>query len=211
VFDAARSLEVADHTALVQAVIDRPLHVLRYLNLVEGVPPTPAEVLEAASKVTSFDSKTRTRIKLVRDVYPILEAGSAQLPQPSLRAVERLQAALIGKPIEQKIVVIAQMRQECDSDGGLAAALGYAEEILLDGAETIYAPENPIYELLDGSEFSTIGDLAATDAVGAAGGGLAGFLLSGGTIPGAMIGALAGGGGASAGFVIGTIAAMVLM
>ena len=50
---------VADHTKLVAAILARPLHVIKYLDIPKGQPPTTVQVLDAALQVRSFDAATK--------------------------------------------------------------------------------------------------------------------------------------------------------
>lgn len=189
----ADSLTIEDHTFLVQAVLDRPLHVMRYLELPKREVPTPEQVLDAALKVRSFDAETKSRLRRVRDLFPVVEAGKAQLPRTFLDEMERLSAEVTGKPVGEKLSIIARAREAQANDYLLATGLEIGEQILRDGADSIYAADFPAAELLENPTFDTVEDIAAIDVItGSIGAGVGALAGGVGAVPAGAVAAGAG-------------------
>jgi hypothetical protein len=188
------SLTIRDHTLLVQAVLDRPLHVMQYLELPKGEAPSPQQVLDAALKVRSFDAETNSRLRRVHELFPVVEAGKAQLPEAFLYEMERLSAEITGKPVDEKLSIIARAREAQVDDDLLTTGLDVGEQILRDGAESIYGAEFPAAELLENAAFdTTLQDIAAIDVITGSIGAGVGALVGGiGAIPGGAVAAGAG-------------------
>ena len=49
----------ADHTTVVRAVLEHPLHVIKHLDVGRGQVPTTLQVLDAALQVRSFDAEVK--------------------------------------------------------------------------------------------------------------------------------------------------------
>jgi len=193
------SLTITDHTLVMQAVVDRILLVVHYLDVPAETPPTPAQVIDAALKVRSFDADTRQILQQIQELLPVIEAGKEQLPRDFIDEMTALQGRLTGLPVTQKLSVLDESRQEYHDAGIFAAGIDCATQILQTGADSIYSADSSLMELMDisAATHSALGDIAAIDAIGGAIGGGAGFLLGG--PPGVVVGGAAGGGGASLG------------
>jgi hypothetical protein len=197
------SLTISDHTLLVQVVLGGAIHVIKHLSTPRGSSPSTEEIFDAALQVRVFDEATKTRLQLVREQLPALEAGKEKLPAEFLTAMSKLQAEITGKPLEEKISIIAATPVVERSDDLFATGLSAAEQILRDGATTIYAPDFPPNELFESSEFGWKQEMASIDAIGGAIGGGVG-LLAGGPA-GIPAGAATGAAGASIGYGIGVL------
>lgn len=198
---------IADHTLLVQAVLERPLHVIHYLAWVPGSPPTDVQVLDAALKVRSFDDATKTRLRVVRELLPGIEQAKEDLPREFLDAIDQLQDQITERPLEEKLSILAKAREGRADDDLLTIAADAAQKILRDGAKTIYAPDFPPLELLESKQRFGVQDVAAVDVIGGSIGAAGGFAVGGPA--GAAAGAAVGAGATSAGAGIVAIAQAV--
>jgi predicted transcriptional regulator len=191
------SLKAADHTYVMKAVIDRPLNVIHYLTTPKGAAPTPEQVLEAALKVRAFDERTKSILREVADLHPKLKAVEAQIPPSTLTALNGIIDKMKGESVDKVLAMLAKERAQ-DSD--LAPTIEATEQILRDGAATIYSPDYAPAEYLNDpntdASSAAVGIVAADGAgavVGGAGGAILGATAGGvGALPGAAIGAAGG-------------------
>lgn len=139
---------VAEHTKLVQAVLERPLHVIKYLDVPKGQVPTTLQVLDAALQVRSFDAATKARLQEARTGYLQLEEHAGSAPLTERR--ERVHAALEGKSVTEMIAALDDMLAQEDLHDTSGGGIKLAREILVDGADSIYFPDSSVTELLDG-------------------------------------------------------------
>jgi len=139
----------ADHTKLVRAVLDRPLHVIKYLNVPRGQSPSTLDVADAALKVRAFDPATKARLQAARAGYLRLEAERAQFSASFNEHLERVHAALADKSIAEMIAALDHLRAQEGLDDRSKGGLELARAILVDGADSIYSPDFSVYELLD--------------------------------------------------------------
>src|SRR5438105_3263690 len=102
----------ADHTKLVKAVLEHPLHVIKYLNVPSGQSPSALEVIDAALKVKSFDAATKARLRAARAGHLRLEAEQAHFPASFTEHLERLQAALADKSIPEMIAAVDHLLEQ---------------------------------------------------------------------------------------------------
>ncbi|MCW2780674.1 MAG: hypothetical protein JWR35_1123 [Marmoricola sp.] len=161
----------ADHTKLVKAVLDRPLHVIKYLDVPSGHAPTNLEVVDAALQVKSFDDETKARLRAARAGYLRFEEERAGRSASFTAHLERVHAALEGKSITEMIAAVDTLLAQEHLDDHAAAGLQLAKAILIDGADSIYAPDYPVYELLETVAFTGAQQVAQVDADFAAAGG----------------------------------------
>ena len=141
-----------NHTKLVAAVMDKPLHVIRYLSLAPGRSPTTQEVLEAALKVESFDTATKARLQDAANAFFALDEERKRDEAAYNERQLRVRTALDGKSLEDKITALDELLSREQLDDRTAAGLRFARDILTDGASTIYSAANPFYELLSNVE-----------------------------------------------------------
>jgi hypothetical protein len=137
-----------DHTKLVRAVMEKPLHVIKYLDLPPGREPTTQEVLEAALQVRSFDPATKARLKDAAAAFAGLEQERSRDEVAFNERQGRVRAATDGKPVEEKIAALGDLLAREDLDERSVAGLRFARDILVDGADSIYASESAFNELL---------------------------------------------------------------
>jgi hypothetical protein len=161
----------ADHTKLVRAVLEHPLHVIKYLNVPSGQSPTPLEVIEAALKVRSFDAGTKARLQDARAGYLQLEEDRAKYSASFTQHLERVHAALDGKSIADMISALDYLLAQEHLDDRSTAGLEFAKAILVDGADSIYSPDFSVGELLETATFTGAHAVAEVDAECAAAGG----------------------------------------
>ncbi len=197
----------ADHTIIMREIMKHPLQVLKALGLSKGdQPPSGQEVLEAALDVEEIDPYTKHRIEAVLEILPKLDEARAKAPRSTQKAFKQVENEISRKSLPDMIQVLRSpdLRGIVNEDGGMAAGMEIAAEILQDGASSIYSPDNSFHRLLRSGRTATIaGDtfdgIATSDTIGATAGGAAGALIAG---VGAAPGAVAGGAGASAGYAI---------
>jgi hypothetical protein len=144
----------ADHTKLVRAVLEHPLHVIKYLNVPNGQSPTPLQVVDAALKVRSFDAATKARLQDARASYVLFEEEQAKDSAAFTEHRERVRAALEGKSIAEMIAAIDYLLAQ-GLDDRWTAGLEFAKAILVDGAESIYSPDFSAYELMETATFAS--------------------------------------------------------
>jgi hypothetical protein len=157
----------ADHTKLVRAVLERPLHVIKYLNVPDGQSPTTLQVIDAALKVKSFDASTKARLQDARAGYIRFEAERANDSASFTQHLQRVHAALDGKSIADMIAALDVLMAQDLLDDGSKAGLELAKAILVDGADSIYSPDFSAYELFE-TTTSTGGTEAVAPAAAAA-------------------------------------------
>lgn len=138
---------VTDHTKLVEAILARPLHVIKYLDIPQGQPPTTLRVLDAALQVRSFDAATKARLQEARAGYLQFEEQAGNKVLTERRG--RVHAALEGKSVPEMIAALDQLLAEEGFHDDSTAGIKLAREILVDGADSIYSPDSPGAELLD--------------------------------------------------------------
>jgi hypothetical protein len=207
--DNENGLTIADHTLLMEALADRIFLVARNVDAPEETEITPIHAIDAALKVRSFDAAMQRRLQRVRELLPVIEEGMEQLPAGFVESMTSLQDELSGPPVERKLALLEQRRKDADDGGVLATALDSASEVLRDGADRLYAPDSALEELMSvtTSTESSLGDIAAIDAIGGAIGGGVGLLAAG---VGAPVGAAAGAAGASAGAITAAVIVHIL-
>jgi hypothetical protein len=145
----------SDHTRLMKAVLEHPLHVIKYLSVPSGQSPSRLEVIDAALKVESFDAATKARLEAAREAYLLFEEEQAKDPATFTEHRDRMRAALEGKSIAEMITAIDYMlAQEGHGDNRWSAGLEFAKAILVDGADSIYSPDFPAYELMETATFA---------------------------------------------------------
>jgi hypothetical protein len=141
----------ADHTKLVRAVLEHPLHVIKYLDVPRGQSPTTLQVIDAALQVRSFDSGTKARLQESRAAYLRFEEEQAQDSASFTERRDRVHAALEGKSIPEMIAAVDDLLKQEHLDDRSARGLELAKEILVDGADSIYSPDFSAWELLEGA------------------------------------------------------------
>jgi hypothetical protein len=182
-----RQFTASDHTALVKAVLEHPLHVIKYLNVPSGQSPSTLEVMDAALKVKSFDEATKERLKAAREGYVRLEAERAQDPTSFNKWRETVGAALDQPSIRDMIAAIGQLLEQKDLDNQSVASLEFAKAILVDGADSIYSPDHPAYELMETATFTGAHQVAQVDVEFSPGTGSASAAAAGAASAGAAI------------------------
>jgi hypothetical protein len=138
----------ADHTKLLSAVLERPLHILKYLNVPPGEYPTNLQLIDAALQVKCFDAGTKARLQAAREGYLRFEEERAKDSAGYKERRARTDAALEGKTIPEMIAAVDDLRTQ-EPDQRYAMGLKLAKEILEDGADTIYSPDFHAWELID--------------------------------------------------------------
>jgi hypothetical protein len=138
---------VADHTKLVEAILARPLHVIKYLDIPKGQPPTTLQVLDAALQVRSFDTATKARLQEARAGYLEFEEQAGNKVLTERRG--RVHAALEGKSVPEMIAALDHLLAEEGLHDDSTAGIKLAREILVDGADSIYSPDSAGAELMD--------------------------------------------------------------
>lgn len=205
-------LTIQDHTAIVRAIMERPFHVIRYMDESTRTPnPSPRDVLEAALQVEQFDNYTKDRIRIVLDILPRIEEAQKSA-QPTLkRAAESLRKQLEGMPLPEQARMLRDLKAKYKEHEGLPEGMEFAAQMLEDGQASIYSPDFGFYQMLkEGGRGTTavardaVDTVKDADAIGAALGGGAGLIVAG---VGAGPGAAAGGAGASVGAIIGSVIA----
>src|SRR6266540_3801371 len=139
----------ADHTKLVRAVLERPLHVIKYLNVPRGQSPTTMQLIDAALQVKSFDSGTKARLQEARTACLRFEEEQARDSAAYTERGDRLQAALEGKSIPEMIAAVDDLLAQEQLDDRSRGGLTLAKAILEDGADSIYSLDFPVWELVD--------------------------------------------------------------
>jgi hypothetical protein len=161
----------ADHTKLMKAVLQRPLHVIRYLNTPSGQSPTTLEVIDAALEVRSFDADTKARLRDARASYLRFQEERAKDSAAFTQHLEGVHAALDGKSISDMIAALDDLLAQEHLDHRSTAGLEFAKAILMDGADSIYSPDFSVYELLETTTSAGAQQEAQVDADFAAAGG----------------------------------------
>jgi hypothetical protein len=111
-------------------------------------------VIDAALKVGSFDAATKARLNAAREAY-LFEEERANDSAAFSEHPERMRAALEGKSIAEMITAIDYMlAQEGHGDDRWSAGLEFAKAVLVDGADSIYSPDFPAYELMETATFA---------------------------------------------------------
>jgi hypothetical protein len=145
----------ADHTKLVNAVLEHPLHGIKYLNVPSGQSPTPLEVADAALKVRSFDAATKERLKAARAAYLQLQTEGVLESETFREGVRKVNDALKDtESIPDMIAALDHLLAEEGIDDHFAAGLKVSKEILTDGADSIYSPDFSAYELMETPTFA---------------------------------------------------------
>jgi hypothetical protein len=158
---------VTDHTELVKAVLERPLHIIKYLDVPEGQAPTTMQVLDAALQVRSFDAATKARLEAARASYLLFEEHAKEAA--FTERGKRVHDALEGKSVPEMIATLDDLLAREDSHH-TSAGIRLARDILVDGADSIYSPDSPEAELLEGSHthaLSGLQQVAQQDAAAA--------------------------------------------
>jgi hypothetical protein len=163
-------LTVADHTLVMEAIIDRSANVVMQLRAMGVVPedekPTQAQVLDAALRVRVLDPEVRGRLERTRSL--LAEAGqkTGTLPADAAGVLTSLKEEISGKPVEEMIIAISQLRAEQPGSERVADALQLGEQLLRDGADTIYKPSRPATdELILFGFFEDLFGIAEADVV----------------------------------------------
>ena len=203
-------ITVRDHTRMMEALMEHPVEVLRNLPdkyKRKGARPPGTEVIRAALQVEQIDPYIRGRMQAVLDVLPKIEERLAALPQSAKESLDNLREQLANRSGEEKLRLLrdAEFRSRY-ADKGLTEGMDIAAQILQDGQDSIYSPDNSFYKLLQSGEGSartaardTVSDVKDSDTIGATGGGFVGTVVPG---LGTAAGAAAGGFGASAGAAV---------
>lgn len=157
----------ADHTKLMRAVLERPLHVIKYLNVPRGQSPTNLQVIDAALQVKSFDAATKARLQEARAAGLRFEEEQAKDSASFTERRDRVQAALEGKSIPEMIAAVDYLLAQEQLDDRSVRGLEVAKEILVDGADSIYSPDFPAWELLDEGGPSVSGRIRSAGAAAA--------------------------------------------
>ena len=142
------SLTPADHTALVRAVLEHPLHVIRYLDLAPGQRSTPLQVVDAALQVRAFDDHTKQLLRVAKAAQPEYERITSGTDDGS-GSRAKITEALEGTSVADMIAGLDKLLSD-DSFTGSKEAVEFAKNMLLDGQDTIYAPDFGPNEILDG-------------------------------------------------------------
>ncbi|MBE1551834.1 hypothetical protein GGC64_005921 [Mycobacterium sp. OAS707] len=188
---AKSEITAAEHTKVMQAFMQYPLHVVHYLATPKGQAPTEREVLEAALQVRAFDDEVRDVVQRALDMLPAITAQKDNVSGEVREALDQLEEDIQNKSLDDVIKVVQATRARVPQ---LADNLAFVEEMYQDGADTIYSPLYPPAEFLYPRHF-------AFDATS--------FLLGVGLADG-LGGAIAGGGGALVASTTGTITAIIL-
>jgi hypothetical protein len=183
----AEPFTAADHTKLVKAVLEHPLHVIKYLNVPSGQSPSTLEVIDAALKVKSFDAATKARLKAAREGYRRLEAERAQDPTFFTEWVEMVRAALDQPSIAGMIAAIDRLLLQKGLDNRSIAGLEFAKAILVDGADSIYSSDFSAYELMETVTFTGAQQVAQVDVEFSPGTGAASAAAAGAASAGAAV------------------------
>lgn len=166
-------------------------------------------MLDAASKVATFDAETRTRLRKMRALYPDLAIGKRLLPSDFFEPIRELEEALDGKSIEETISIVTQTAAEENGSVPLATVYDLSARLLADAAGGIYAPDALEAELLKSYDATMPMFRAAVN--GALTGGASAYSGMGETAEIAEAGAVAGAAGSSASaFVDALLSAEVL-
>jgi regulator of RNase E activity RraB len=177
----------ADHTKLVRAVLEHPLHVIKYLNVPSGQSPSTLDVIDAALKVKSFDAVTKARLTAAREGYLQFEAERAQDPTFFTEWVGTVRSALDQPSMADMIAAVDHLLAQKDLDNRSKAGLEFAKAILVDGADSIYSPDFPAYELMETATFTGAHQVAQVDVEFSPGTGAASAAAAGAASAGAAI------------------------
>lgn len=199
-------LRVEDHTAIVGAVMEHPLAIIRHLTTArkEHRKPTGMEVLQAATQLQDLTPRVRraieTSLRVLRTMADVRPPSEVNTEIDRARNVEEL----------INILKILQYAPEYKRVDGLSVGLDIARRIIEDGQYTIYSPDSAFYQSIAGGDPLVAYSVAKEDAKGAAGGAVGGAMAGsmaggGGAIPGAALGAVAGGAGASVAEAVGEL------
>lgn len=198
-------LKPEDHTLIMKAIMERPFEIIQYMNKKDRTSnPSPIAILEATLQVSEISAYIKERIRMVLDILRRLEDGRRNAPSGLQRSVDDLQRRLAGRPIDEQIGMLRDLKSDYRSHEGLPESLEVAAQILEDGRSSIYSPEFPFYRMLNEGKRGRasrkpIDDIKDADVIGATAGGGVGVIVAG---VGAAAGAAAGGAGASAGAAI---------
>jgi hypothetical protein len=162
--DYAASFTAADHTRIVRAVLEHPLHVIKQLHIRPGQAPTAVEVLDAALQVRSFDADLKLLLTSARAACVQVTDALARADRPPDLEIAGFRAALEAGPVTEMISRLDALGREHDLDEASSRVIGQAREILIDGAGTIYAPTYPPNELLESADSPASG-VAQADAM----------------------------------------------
>jgi hypothetical protein len=200
-------LSPQDHTLILREIMAHPFEVVSNLDDKRNANPPGTEVLEAALQVDQIDPYTKERIRAVLEVLPRIEEARSRAPANVRRSLDELQGQLTGRSIQERVRILRDSKSRYGSGDGMSEAMEMAAQILEDGASSIYSPDHGFYRMLrEGKRKARrdheMGDVADADEIGATMGGVAGAAIGG---VGIGPGALAGGAGMSAGYVIGAV------
>jgi hypothetical protein len=146
-----------DHTLLIQALLSRPLHVFKYLDVSPGDTPTAKQLVDAALRVEAFDTATKRRLEAAKAAGEWFEETRAANGELFDGRQQRVRAALDGRSVPEMIVALDGLLDDSGLEDDSAAGIALARDILIDGAGTIYSPFDPSTEI--------IADLPAVAAV----------------------------------------------
>lgn len=198
----AKGLEIRHHTLIIQSLMDNALAVLRILKQ-RGISsrPSDSESLQILLETETIEDSTREVIREALRVLDLMNYSTSSSSLGDTRMVDDLRAYLATEPSIERKIRRLHRSQRSESKGleGHDEVLDVVEQILIDGASTIYDYNNNFYRMLYGQDISQRGalsDMADSDAVGGAMGAAAGLALAG---VGAAAGGVAGAAGASAG------------
>jgi hypothetical protein len=188
-----RTLDVSDHTRLIDAMMTYPLHLLRALDSKTPRPVTEAEALAAALKVTVYPDDVRETLRRCAEFLPRYEALRDN-PTPELQKnLDAVREALTGKPMKDALQALDDLASQRSADDRFLDSLAVARAILVDGADTIYSPSHPFYQLGGRSALRDAEDgigIGIGDVLGGIIGSVAG---PAGAILGAGVASLSGG------------------
>ena len=154
----------ADHTALVAAVLEHPLHVIKYLEVPPDQTPTTLQVLDAALRVKSFDSDTKWRLRAARNAHVTIEEARRTTTQESSTQLERIRSAVSHGSVTEMIAALEEILHDTTLEVDERTTIENAQAILIDGAGTIYSPTYPPNELLESSSDAPTPSVAQADA-----------------------------------------------
>jgi hypothetical protein len=106
------------------------------------------QVLDAALQVRSFDAATKARLEAARAGYLLFEEHAKDAA--STERGKRVHDALEGKSVPEMIATLDDLLAHEDSNDA-SAGIRLARDTLVDGADSIYSPDSPETELLEGS------------------------------------------------------------
>lgn len=204
------AVSLSDHTAIVEAVMNYPMQVLKHLDWKSST-PTEVQILEAALKVQAIEAPVKRKIESVLNVLSQLEsAGTKARRSPLSETV--LNKELAGRPIDEQIRILRDPKSRLRGSEGSAEILDSVAFMLEEGRTSIYSVSHPFYQMISeggGKDTSVVARDAVdtvkdADAIGGALGGGAGLLIAG---VGAGPGAAAGAASASVGAIVGSVIA----